>query len=144
MSKTIAIRLTEATLILAYLLAFSSNLHARRSTLPSSSGILWASRFIEPGNENTEGNDPEEEQNCSRSFNDFYRLRCTSAPASPSVRENAANKMAESWKQLWYRENPFNAAFYETGSFELLVTIAIARNIPKPMVDNPRFMRDWM
>jgi hypothetical protein len=144
MSKAIVNRLIGVSMILACLLAFSSNLHAQRIAHPSGLAMPWACRFLGPDDEKAEGNDPEEEKNYPRSFNNFYRLRCTSAPASSGVRRDAANKVAESWRQLWYRDDPFNAAFHETGSFELLVMIAIMRKIPTPMVDNPAFMRDWM
>jgi hypothetical protein len=143
MSKPIVIRVTEVALLIACLLPFSSNLRAQRGVLPSGSGIPWACRFLGTDDEKAEQNDPQEERNYSRSINRFYQLWCTSAPGSPGVRNEAANTMAESWKQLWYRDDPFNAAFHETGSLDLLATIAITRRLPKPMVDNPIFMRDW-
>jgi hypothetical protein len=100
--------------------------------------------LISPSDEKAERNEPEEEQLYNRSFDDFYRLWCTSASRSPDAREDAANTMADRWKQLWYRDDPFNVAFHETGSFELLVMMAITRRVPKPMVDNPTFLHDWM
>jgi len=52
--------------------------------------------------------------------------------------------MAERWKNLWYRDDPFNAAFHETGSSDLLIMIAITRTIPQPLVVDQKFMHDWL
>jgi hypothetical protein len=52
--------------------------------------------------------------------------------------------MAARWKVLWYRDAPFNAEFHETGSWDLLVLLAVTRRVPRPMGDDPVFLHDWM
>jgi len=52
--------------------------------------------------------------------------------------------MTERWKKLWYRDDPFNAEFHETGSFGLLVLIGITHKIPKPLATDSTFMHDWL
>jgi hypothetical protein len=142
--KTIAIRSTQVTLILASLLVPSSKLNAQQIAPPSDPPVPWACSFLPTGEENAEKNDPEEEQDYSRSFNAFYRLWCTSSSSSPRAKEDAANAIAERWKQLWYRDSPYDAAFHEIGSYELLLVIAVTHELPKPLVADPTFMQDWL
>ncbi len=52
--------------------------------------------------------------------------------------------MAERWKKLWYRDDPFNAAFHETGSFDLLVLMGITHRMPSPMTVDEAFTKDWV
>jgi hypothetical protein len=136
--------LTKFFLTFVVLVFFSLSLCAQHSTPHSGSGVPWACQFLPTGEENAEKSDPEVEQNYSRSFNEFYRLWCTSASSSPGAKEDAANRMAESWKQLWYSKDWHNAGFHEVGSFELLVVIAITRKLPGPLVADPKFMQDWL
>jgi len=138
MRKMMMIGLAEIPLMLVAFVSFSSNLRAQRS----GSNIPWACSNFAP--EEAAKNDPEEEQEYSRSLNEFYRLWCTSAERSPKTREDAANTMTERWKKLWYRDDPFNAAFHETGSTDLLVMMAITGEVPKPLLADPAFMHDWL
>ncbi len=144
MRETAVISFAEVTLLLASLLALSSNLQAQRNARSSGSRVPWACSFLPTGEENAEKSDPEVQQSYSRSFNEFYRLWCTSASSSPKAKEDAANSMAESWKRLWYSKDWYNAAFHEVGDFELLVVIAITRKLPGPLMADPTFMHDWL
>src|SRR5208282_5991577 len=86
--------------------------------------IPWACSLLTPDYQ-AEKDDPKEEQTYATSARRFYRLWCTATLSSPEAREDASNSMAKDWKHLWYRDEPFNAAFHETGSYDLLVEIAI-------------------
>ncbi len=136
--------LTKVFLTFIVLVLFSSCIRAQHSAHPLASRVAWACSFLPTGEENSEKSDPEVQQSYSRSFNEFYRLWCTSASSSPKAKEDAANAMAASWKQLWYDKNWYNAAFHEVGDFELLVVIAITRKLPRPLVADPTFMQDWL
>ncbi|MGO8934850.1 MAG: hypothetical protein ACLPLZ_10575 [Terracidiphilus sp.] len=144
MRTSIMFGLTKVFLTFVVLVLFSSCIRAQHSAHPLGSRIPWACQLLSTGEENAEKSDPEEEQNYSRGFNDFYRLWCTSVSSSPRAKEDAADAMAERWKRLWYRDPPYNAAFHEVGSFELLVVIAITRKLPGPLVADPKFMQDWL
>ena len=78
------------------------------------------------------------------SSNKFYHLWCTSISSSQLARKASADEMTEHWKKLWYRDDSFSAAFHETGSFDLLVMMGITHQVPRPMVDDPVFMKDWL
>ena len=130
--------------MLASSAALPQNLNAQQNTDDKDSSVPWACVSLPTGEEGAERGDPKANQNYSRSFNEFYRLWCTSAPGSPRAREKAANSLTKRWKQLWYSKDAYNVVFHEMGSFELLVVIAITREVPKPLIDDPRFMHHWL
>jgi hypothetical protein len=144
MRTSMMLRLTKVSLTATILVLCSSSLFALHSPPPSGSSIPWACQFLPTGEENAEKSDPDVQQSYSRSFNEFYRLWCTSASSSPKAKEDATNSLAESWKQLWYSKDWYNAAFHEVGDFELLVVIAVTRKLPEPLVADPTFMQDWL
>ena len=74
---------------------------------------------------------------------EFYRVWCAGTVSSVQVRKSASDAVAERWKRLWY-STPFNVAFHETGSFGLLALMGVTHRVPKPMIEDPTFMHDWL
>jgi hypothetical protein len=91
-----------------------------------------------------EKDDPAEEHRYADSSNKFYQLWCTSVLSSQPIRETAADEMAESWKKLWYRDDPWNVAFHEAGSIDLSALLATTHKLPRPLAADPEFMHDWL
>jgi hypothetical protein len=133
MRKGMKTGLAEYSFGVFCLLAGGTMLHAQQTAHGSRPGFPWACLYFAPA-ESDDSADPDdpEEKRLSASADEVYRLWCTPAPSSRQVREQAADAMAAQWKTLWYRDNPFNAAFHETGSFGLLVLMGITHRVPKP------------
>jgi hypothetical protein len=125
---------------------FSPDANAQDRPVPSSSPSPWACVFLnsDRGTDAELKDDPSEERTYDASLKELYRLWCTAGPGTSLDRQQAADRVAAQWKALWYRDNPFNAEFHETGSFGLLVLIGVTHRVPKPMVDDPVFLHDWM
>ena len=143
MGKSMVIGLAKVSLIFGIPILIVSNACAQTRALRPDSRFPQACRFLVP-NFATEKDDPEEERRYAESSNKFYHLWCASDSSSRQAREAAADEKAESWKKLWYRDDPFNAAFHETGSFDLLVLLGITQKLPRPLVASPEFMQDWL
>jgi len=56
----------------------------------------------------------------------------------------AADEMAKRWKSVWVRDNPFNAAFHETSSIDLLYLLGLTHQLPAQMVSDPEFTKEWV
>lgn len=143
MGKLTLFRLTEIALLFLCLLYEPFELNAQKLATRSGSRIPWACRFLAP-DYSVEKDDPEEEHSYAESSNKFYHLWCTSISSSKLDRETAANDMVGLWKKLWYRDEPFNVAFHETGSFDILVLLGITHKVPKPLTADPEFMHEWL
>ena len=130
----------EALLMMFGLVKFAPEAIAQNN--PLGDHRPWPCTLVEPVS--VDRTDPIEEQEYESSFNEFYRLWCSPDSGPPQARSDVANHVAARWKKLWYRDTPFNAAFHETGSFELLVLIAITRKLPDALTSDPVFMKDWL
>jgi len=145
MRKSTMIGWTDAALF-SWCLLLCTNLFAQHQRGSANSKAPWVCSFLDSSVDviSTEKDDPAVEQAYAMSSRDLYRVWCKSEVDSAQDRENAANTFTRRWKSLWYRDNPFNAAFHEVGSFDLLVLMGITHKVPKPMIDDPAFMSAWL
>jgi len=137
------IKLTEASLALSLLFFWPLRSVAQHPASKADTHIPRACTFL-TSNYEVEKDDPQEERSYAASENRFFGLWCTAASSSLENREAAADEMAACWKKLWYRDDPFNAAFHETGSDDLLAMMAITSKVPKPLIADSAFMHDWL
>ena len=146
MRKTIGLGLIGTSLSIYCLCCIPFDACAQTRPAPTSPRIPWACIFLNRGTETEQEikDDPLDEQNYDRSLKEFYRLWCTAGPGALRDRQQAADTAAVQWKAVWYRDDPFNAAFHETGSFGMLVLIGITHRVPRPMVNDPDFLHDWL
>jgi hypothetical protein len=144
--KTIAIRLTGVFLTICCLGCVPFDVCAQNHHDSDSPHSPWACVFLNRDTETEQElkDDPPLEQDYERSLKEFYRLWCTATRGTSQDRHNAEDKVAVQWKSLWYRDDPFNAEFHETGSFGLLVLMAVTHRVPEPMVNDGTFLNDWL
>jgi hypothetical protein len=143
--KAMMIGFANSSMAICCLLAGDVTLNAQQTAHGQRASFPWACLYFAPaGGDNSADSDDPEERRLSAGADEVYRLWCTSSSSSRQSRERAADAMATQWKRLWYRDDPFNAAFHETGSFGLLVLMGITHRVPKPMADDAEFMRDWL
>ena len=116
--------------------------HAR----PSAPRFPKACFFFESGGIDYAGEKEslEEERTYTESTRQFYRLWCIPTAGTPKQKNDAADAMVVAWKRLWDRDLPYNAAFHETGSFDLLALMGITHELPAPMRTDVKFTGEWV
>ena len=146
MAKTYVIRLSVAYLTFLVPAFLALNSRAQSGPHTTSPRFPSACFYFDPSRGAAEDtkDEPIEEQKYDASVRELYRLWCTPVPSTLQQRKVAADDVASLWKQIWYREDPFSAEFHETGSFGLLVLIGITDRVPRSMIDDPVFMKDWL
>ena len=85
-----------------------------------------------------------EERAYSISISEVYRLWCTPNRSNPDQRMAAVDTMVKRWKAVWYRDDPYDAAFHETSASDLLELIGLTHELPAQMVSDPAFTKDWV
>lgn len=78
------------------------------------------------------------------SFAEVYRQWCTPDRSTPNQRMSAVNTLVKRWKEVWDRNDPYNASFHETGASDLLELIGLTHKLPAQMVSDPEFTKEWV
>ena len=102
--------------------------------------------FFEPNKDDDPSNHEEsaKARDYSKSIAEVYRLWCKPNASSAQAKMKAADTMAAAWKLFWDDDDPYDAVFHESGAIDLLALMGITRQIPAPMVSDPKFARMWM
>jgi len=138
----------KAAVLIVIVLAVSSSpaplssQHANHS----SPKIPKACFFFRPGGFQyaSEKDTPVEERAYDQSVDRFYRLWCAPNTSTMQQKSGAADEMVAAWQRLWERDTPYNAAFHESGSLDLLALLGVTHKLPALMTTNPRFTSDWI
>jgi hypothetical protein len=140
------IRLAALLLFVCGLLGHSAFAAGQHQARPASRRFPMACFFFEPGRFDYDWDKviPEEERSYTAGANRVYRLWCTANTSTPQQKSSAADEMAVAWKRLWDRDTPFNAAFHESGSFDLLALMGVTHELPAPMRTDANFTKDWI
>jgi hypothetical protein len=145
MSKSIMVRTAAAGLFVLGLNMHSAFAAPQKPAHPSSQTFPAACYFFEIY-KNDDPNNPvntTKTRDYLKSFAEVYRLWCKPNSSTLQTRMKAADAMAADWKLLWDDEWT-DTIFYLDGATDLLALMGITRQMPAPMVNDPKFTQMWM
>jgi len=142
MGKSMMVRLLVPVLMVGGLARQPGGATAQHS-VRSSALVSPAACFFLKSND-VQKDDAEEERVYEASKAEVYGLWCKPSVIALAEKMKAADGMATAWKLLWDRDTPFNAAFHESGQFDLLALLGVTHELPTLMRIDSKFTDDWV
>jgi hypothetical protein len=140
--KAVVVRAGTLLVIVLGLSVLPVSAAAQQPTRRSTPNYPEACFFLEP--EAEQKDDLQEERAYAASVAQVYRLWCQPGVTTQAEKLKAADTMAAAWKRLSDRDTPYNAAFHESGYFDLLALIGVTHELPLLMKTEPQFTKDWV